>query len=118
MAKTILVIDDDRTLIRAIEKVLQEHEYQVFTANDGLEGLSVFQKGGIDLVLLDIEMPTMNGYSFLFELRKLRNGVNTPVIVLTCKDKMEDIFRVEGVREYVIKPVNSTVLLEIIKKHI
>jgi response regulator RpfG family c-di-GMP phosphodiesterase len=63
-------------------------------------------------------MPKMNGYSLLFEIRKHEGDARIPVIVLTCKEELEDIFRVEGVQEYLVKPIRSEDLLEKIKKYI
>lgn len=118
MSKVVLVIDDDRTLTRIIKKTLEEADLEVMIAHDGQEGLVKLRQVRPDLVILDIQMPNMNGYSFLFEMRKLEHGIRIPVIVLTCKEGLEEIFRVEGVSEYMIKPVASQELLQQVRKYV
>ncbi len=118
MTKTILVADDDRVLTRLLKKYLEEHGLSVVVSNDGEEALKELERMRPDLILLDIQMPKVNGYSFLFEMRKLEQCAAIPVIILTCKEEMEEIFRVEGVKEYIVKPVRNEILLEKIKKHL
>lgn len=118
MPKTILIIDDDRTLTRLLKKFFQDHDFDVLVADDGDEALKKLEVTRPDLVILDIQMPKLNGYSFLFEMHKYERGTRIPVIVLTCKEELEDIFRVEGVKEYLIKPIPNDDLLAKVRKHI
>jgi len=118
MPKTILIADDDRMLTKVLKKFLEDQDFNVLVADDGDDALKVMDMTPPDLVVLDIQMPRMNGYSFLFEMHKRDWAARTPVIVLTCREELEDIFRVEGVKEYLIKPIRSEDLLEKIKKHI
>ncbi|MBF0569369.1 MAG: response regulator transcription factor [Candidatus Omnitrophica bacterium] len=118
MAKKILIADDDKTLAKLMGSFLEENGYQVVLAYDGEEALKKVQYEMPDLILLDVVMPKINGYSFLFEVRKLEQGAGTPIIVLTSKEDMGDIFKVEGVKEYLVKPFHNRELLEKIKKHI
>ncbi len=118
MAKKIFIVDDDKTLTKLLQTYLQEHGYDIVVSNDGEEALAKLEHERPDLLVLDVVMPKMNGYTFLFEMRKFEFGVTIPVIVLTCKEEMADIFKVEGVKEYLIKPFPSKDLLERIKKYI
>ena len=59
-----------------------------------------------DLILLDVQMPEMNGYTFMLELEKIKECVNIPVIVLTAHQEMQPIFERKGVKGYLIKPLN------------
>ena len=118
MSKTILVADDDRLLTKLLKKFLEDHGFGVLVANDGEEALLLLEQSRPDLIVLDIQMPKVNGYSFLFEMRKFERAEQIPVLILTCKEEMEEIFRVEGVKEYIVKPVHNEVLLEKIKKHL
>ena len=63
-------------------------------------------------------MPRMNGYTFVFELKKIPGAAAIPIIVLTAKDGMAEIFKIEGVKEYVTKPFQPEALLTNIKKHL
>jgi two-component system, OmpR family, response regulator VicR len=118
MPKTILIADDDRVLVRVLEEVIGNEGYCVVTAYDGAEALAKFERERPDLILLDIEMPKVHGYSLLFELRKLDGGYRIPVIVLTAHEDMQSIFMAEGVQEYLLKPCTSQAVLEKVRKYV
>ena len=118
MPKTILIADDDRTFTKVLKKFFEDHGFHVLIADDGEEALKTLERTRPDLIVLDIQMPKLNGYSFLFEMRKHEGDTRIPVVVLTCKEELEDIFRVEGVKEYLVKPIRNEDLLEKIKKYI
>ena len=82
------------------------------------EALKKLELESPDLILLDVVMPKVNGYAFLFEMKKIDQKGQTPVIVLTCKDEMKDLFKVEGVKEYIVKPFVNQDLLKMIRKYI
>jgi DNA-binding response OmpR family regulator len=118
MPRTILIADDDRTLTTMLRKVLEERGHDVLVANDGKDALQKFETGRPDLVILDIEMPEVNGYSFLFEMKKLDPGRPVPILVLTCKEELKEIFLVEGVKEYLVKPVSNEEILQKVEKYL
>ena len=118
MAKKILIADDDKTLTKMLSSFLTEQGYKVTVAHDGEEALRKIELEMQDLILLDVVMPKVNGYAFLFDMKKLEQGSKTPIIVLTCKDEMKDLFKVEGVKEYIVKPFVNKDLLEVIRKYI
>lgn len=118
MSKKILLIDDDPTLIKIVKPFLESHDYQVTVAGDGEDGIAQAKKALPDLIILDVQMPRMNGYTFIFELKKIPNSNTIPIIVLTAKEGMAEIFKVEGVKEYIVKPAKPDVLLAAIKKYI
>jgi len=100
----ILVIDDDPDSLELIRVWLERNHYQVCDARDGVEGLAKVDSEQPDLIVLDISMPAMDGYSFLKELKQKYPVQKIPIIVFTGKDKMEELFRWEGVRDYLVKP--------------
>lgn len=104
MAK-ILVIDDDRGVIILLQRCLEEKGFEVVTAPDGQEGLKKVRQENPDLIILDVEMPRMNGYTFMNALKKLSDFKYIPVIVLTAYDEMQPIFTLKGVRGYLVKPL-------------
>ena len=118
MLKKVLLIDDDPTLLKVVQPFLTSHDFSVSVATDGEDGLKAVQKETPDLIVLDVQMPKMNGYTFIFEIKKITNAKAIPIIVLTGKDGMAEIFKVEGVKEYISKPFKPEVLLAAIKKHI
>lgn len=118
MPKRILIADDDKGLVKLVGSFLQKEGYEIIAAFDGAEALRKMQTKPPDLVLLDVVMPGVNGYTFVLEVKKFKSEVPVPIIVLTCKDQLEDMFKAEGVKEYIVKPFECRDLLEKIKKYI
>jgi len=87
MAKKILVVDDEPALVRLIDQVLTEKGYEVLKANNGQEALRLLFVHKPDLVLLDVVMPTMDGWQTCSRIRDISD---LPVIILTGKRKTED----------------------------
>lgn len=109
--KKILVIDDDRNLVELIKKRLEANGYAVVSALDGLEGLEKVDKENPDLIILDIKMAKMDGYTMLRKLDEDDRSANIPVIILTGYDGMQDLFELEGIRDYILKPFDGQDLL-------
>ena len=109
--KKILVVDDEQQLALAVKIRLQSVGYQVVTASDGRQGLDMIEREKPDLILLDVLMPVMDGYSCLRELNTKYGRGTIPVIVLTARDRMKDLFELEGIEDYVIKPFDHKDLL-------
>lgn len=111
----ILVVDDDRNIRRLFEAVLRSENYQVSTAADGEEALSVMDREHIDLVVLDIMMPRLDGYEFT---RLLRGTDNTlPILMVSAKQMPEDKRRgfLVGTDDYMTKPIDEEEMLLRIK---
>lgn len=87
--RSILVVEDDRTLNRMICGKLKREDYQVFSAMDGTEALSVMDKEHIDLIISDVMMSHMDGYTLIKELR--RANYHLPILMITVKGQMEDM---------------------------
>ena len=101
----ILVCDDEKDIVSALEIYLNAEGYRVLTALNGKEALSVIRKEDIHLVLLDVMMPEMDGITAMVEIRKL---TNIPVILLTAKSEDNDkILGLNiGADDYITKPFN------------
>ncbi len=107
----ILLVEDDRNLARQLKKGLEEHNFSVTVVGDGLEGLEAALQGGFDVLVFDVMLPGLDGFSIV---RKLRAGkVNTPILLLTAKDAVEDIVQglEAGADDYVTKPFPFKVLV-------
>jgi len=111
----LLIIDDETRTAEMLQDVLAREGYQVQAASDGEEGFQAARAGGIDLVLLDVDLPKRDGFSLVESLRKAGN--ETPVIFLTARGAIED--RIRGLSlgsdDYVIKPFAPGELLARIK---
>ncbi len=103
----ILVADDDRHTRRLMEAILKEENYTVFTATNGEEALEVMDKEHIDLVVLDIMMPKMDGYEFTKLLRESDN--NLPILMVSAKQLPEDKRKgfLVGTDDYMTKPIDD-----------
>jgi len=105
--KRILVVDDEPELLKAIEIILERDGYEVIAANDGLEGLARARKEEPDLIILDITMAQMDGYTMLRELKQKETTKSIPVIVVTAHTGMKELFSVEGIKDYIVKPYDT-----------
>ena len=99
----VLVVDDEMLIRNVIKDYLENEGYEIYEAENGLEAIRVFKEEKIDLIILDIMMPKMDGYETLKELRKLGE---TPVIMLTAmKEELDKLHGFDlGVDDYVTKP--------------
>ena len=109
--KKILVADDEEQLALAVKIRLQSKGYQVIVASDGKAALSLAVQEKPDLILLDVVMPNMDGYSCLREINTKLGRGKIPVIVLTARDRMKDLFELEGIEDYVVKPFDHEDLM-------
>ncbi|MCD8018302.1 MAG: response regulator transcription factor [Clostridiales bacterium] len=111
----ILVVEDDKNTALLMKTLLRHNGYEVFQASNGVEALDVMDVQHIDLIVLDVMMPQMDGYEFTEQLRSC--GDNTPILMVTAKQLPEEKckgFRV-GTDDYMVKPVNEEELLLRIK---
>ena len=107
----ILIVEDDINLLNIIKKNLEREGYIVYTSLDGVSGLEVFENNHIDLIILDLMLPKLDGYEFT---KKVRNEQeNLPIIMTTAKSLMEDkrIAFQTGVDDYMTKPLEMEELL-------
>jgi CheY-like chemotaxis protein len=110
----ILIVDDEPDCLSTIKYRLSHSGYKVVTAADGQEGLERAQQESPDLILLDINMPVMDGREVLKCLRKHPALKNTPVIMVTACCEMQDIAIASsyGISDYIAKPFDFTDLVE------
>lgn len=108
--ETILVIDDDKLTAQLVADQLEEAGYNAHVAYDGREGLRLMYVHHPDLIVLDLMMPKMDGWT---TCRRIREVSNVPIIMLTTQDRPHDIIRGldEGADEYVTKPFDVGVLV-------
>ena len=115
--ETILVVEDNKEIVYSISELLKYEGYNTVKAYDGMEALKALEENRIDLILLDVMMPKMNGLSALM---KLRERYHIPVIILSAKTEESD--KVSGLMlgadDYVEKPYNPAELTARVKAHL
>ena len=116
MAK-ILVCDDDKEIVEAIEIYLTQDGHQVLEAYDGIEAVEILKKESVDLLIMDIMMPRMDGIRATL---KIREKHNIPIIILSAKS--EDADKILGLNigadDYITKPFNPLELIARVKSHL
>lgn len=103
----ILVVEDNANTRRLMEAVLTQHGYEPILACDGVEALEVLDRKHVDLIVLDIMMPRMDGYEFTRTLRE--SGCDLPILMVTAREKPADKhkgFQI-GTDDYMVKPVDE-----------
>ena len=105
MAKRILLVDDEPSIIKGLKFSLEQDGYETVCAYDGGEAIARFEEGGIDLILLDVMLPVMDGIEVC---QRIRENSDVPIIMLTAKgEDMDKILGLEyGADDYMTKPFN------------
>jgi len=113
--KKILVVDDETNIRNLIKNILGS-EYRISTATNGIEALELLKEEDFNLIILDINMPQMDGVEFMEQLKK--RNISTPVVIVSAfsdPEKLIKIFKL-GASDFVIKPFSSDQILETVHK--
>lgn len=107
---SILVVDDDHDIVNAIEKLLVKENYRIYKAYNGLEAIDCLMQNNIQLILIDVMMPKLDGLSAMMKIRTMKN---IPIIVLSAKSEDSDkiIGLSMGADDYITKPYNPMELI-------
>ncbi len=116
--KKILIVDDERDIVKAVMIRLQSSGYEVVTAFDGAQGVFMAHKEKPDLIILDIRMPAGDGFSVAERLRRSTHTWNIPIIFLTGspESNAEERATELGARFYIKKPYDPEDLLDAVKR--
>jgi CheY-like chemotaxis protein len=107
----ILVVDDERDVVELLKFLLEKDGYQVVTAYNGREALDVTNQSAPDLILLDVMMPEMDGYTVQTQLLDDPKTKQIPIIILTAKGQLRDVFAMSSnVKAYIEKPFDPKTL--------
>lgn len=109
-----LVIDDSKSMRSILSKILLEVGFTVEEAANGLEALDVIQKEKTDLALVDWNMPDMNGYEFIQEVRKDNAHKDMRIMMVTTETEMNKVVEAleAGANEYIMKPFTTEMIVE------
>lgn len=118
MAKTIMVIDDSASLRQVVGIALKSAGYEVIEACDGMDALSKLTGKKINLVVCDVNMPNMDGITFVKEIKQLPNYKFTPVIMLTTESQegKKKEGQAAGAKAWVVKPFQPAQMLAAVSK--
>ena len=117
MNECILVVDDDREIVKAIAILLEKEDYRVLRAYDGMEALDILAGNQVQLLIIDVMMPRLDGLSAVMRIREKRN---LPIIVLSAKSEDSDkiLGLSMGADDYVTKPYNPQELAARVKSQL
>ena len=114
--KRIVAVDDSNVVLKTLKNVLDDDKYELHPFSTGTRALEYLeQREKIpDLIILDIEMPIMNGYDVLKRIRNIAHLKHVPVIFLTSNNQKEEVMKAvtDGVKDYVVKPIDKEILLK------
>ncbi|NBI91219.1 DNA-binding response regulator [Lachnospiraceae bacterium] len=117
MKECVLVVDDDREIVKAIALLLEKEGYKVLKAYDGMQALETVTEQQVQLIIMDVMMPKLDGLSAVMKIREIKN---IPIIVLSAKS--EDTDKILGLSmgadDYVAKPYNPAELAARVKSHL
>ena len=115
--KTILIVDDEKMILNLLAHNLEKEGYNVIEASDGLEAVNIAQEKKLDLILLDVMLPKLDGLSVC---KRIKNMMNIPILMVTAKDdELDKILGLElGADDYITKPFNIRELLARVKANL
>ena len=115
---SILIVDDEPNYLIVMSELLRDEGFEVFTASNGREGLQAVKDVDLDLVITDVNMPNLDGISFIRKARELAKYRFTPILVLTTESqgtKMNE-GKEAGATGWIVKPFSADKLLGIVRK--
>jgi CheY-like chemotaxis protein len=120
MKGTILVIEDNDQNIYLVTYILEKHGYRVIQARDGQQGILLAAETKPDLILLDIQLPIMDGYSVAQEIQNQQDLVNIPIVAVTSYAMVGDRERIlaSGCKGYIEKPINPDTFISEVEEHL
>ena len=109
----ILIADDSQTEIYVLKKMLEKHNHQIITAEDGLQAIEVAQNENPDLIIMDVVMPNLNGFQATRRLSKASETSHIPIIIVSSKNQETDKLwgMRQGAKGYLGKPVEEVDLI-------
>ena len=118
MGKTALVVDDSTTMREMVSYSLKGAGFETLTAGDGREALTVLDRRAVDLIISDLNMPVMDGLSFIREARAREELKGVPILVLTTESQqhMKEQGKAAGATGWLVKPFNPDMLLKVVAK--
>ena len=118
VGKKILIVDDETELVHMAKRKLERNGYEVNVAYNGEEALNKARKEDYDLIVTDVVMPVMDGFTFYKNLKDSKETADIPVIILTARSNLEESFRALGVADFLAKPFKTKDLVLLLQKYL
>ena len=112
--KCVLIVDDDGSLVQELQTFLEAKGFDVIHALDGETALVKMQEMVPDIILLDIVLPKVDGFTVAKKIRYNEKTRQVPIIVFSAQEAMKELFAIEGINDYMVKPVDRENLLNLI----
>jgi two-component system chemotaxis response regulator CheY len=118
MAKKALVVDDSSTMRNMVSMAMEELDFEVVVAEDGVKAVDAAENNTFDIVITDINMPNMDGIELIRHLREETSCKTTPILVLTTEagDSAKEMGKKVGATGWIVKPFNPDVLIAAVRK--
>ena len=118
MDKTILIVEDDEVLIGIYEEILELHDYEVQTALNGVEGVEKFKQTKSSLVILDVNMPGVDGYDTFKQIKEIDKNANVVIVTGSAEyeSKSQEAIK-QGLIKVILKPILVEELLKLARKY-
>jgi two-component system cell cycle response regulator DivK len=119
MKQKILIIEDNEQNLYLVTFIVEKHGYEVSAARDGKEGFEMAKRIKPDLILLDIQLPFMDGYTLASELRKIKDFASTPIVAVTSFAMIGDREKAmeAGCSGYIEKPIDPATFMAQVEKY-
>jgi two-component system, chemotaxis family, chemotaxis protein CheY len=116
--KKVLVVDDSSTVRQQVSMALQQAGFAVAEAGDGIDGLAMIDKGGIAMVICDVNMPRMSGLDMLEHMKDDQRRAGIPVVMLTTEGQpaLVDRAKKAGAKGWIVKPFKADLMIAAVKK--
>jgi two-component system alkaline phosphatase synthesis response regulator PhoP len=116
----VLIVDDEPNNVDFLEQALEDSGYQLITATNGQEALNKIQSEQPDLILLDLNMPIMDGFTVLAKVKEDPNLRDIPVIIISSEQESKSVVKgiKQGAEDYLTKPVNAGLLVKKVKEYL
>ena len=118
MTLKVLAIDDSRTIRSLVRRAMEEAGFSCMTADDGCDGVAVFDEVAPDVVITDLNMPRMDGFGVIQAIRSGKHNRQVPILVLTTEsaDELKSRARAAGATGWVVKPFEDQVLVSLVRR--
>ena len=118
MTITVLAIDDSRTIRSLVQKVMQEAGFTCVCADDGVQGVAMFADVQPDVVITDINMPNLDGYGVISQIRGGAVNRSVPILVLTTEsaDHLKARAREAGATGWIVKPFDDAAIISVVRR--